>query len=258
MSSDHSINSDELSEPAVALIEKIEAVLSGVQPGAEVRTWYRRGEQRWVEEQAQNLQNINDITDKALLQLNEDANPDVITEDWFTYFFEKSQMESDSELQDLWACILAGEANIPGTYTKTTINFISELDEIDIELFTQLCDFAWKIGDESAMPLVFDEKLEIYNKHEITPETLTHLDNIGLIRFQTSDVFKLHLSAGSVIADYYGSELHLRMSRAANNEFEIGKVLLTPIGEELARICESEPVDGFYEYVKDQWQQYLI
>ena len=45
MSSDHSVNPDELSKPAAAFIEKIEAALSRIQPETEIRTWFRRSEQ---------------------------------------------------------------------------------------------------------------------------------------------------------------------------------------------------------------------
>ncbi len=51
MSNNHPENSDELSKSAATLVEKIETALSSVQPGTEISTWYRRGEQRWVEEQ---------------------------------------------------------------------------------------------------------------------------------------------------------------------------------------------------------------
>ena len=56
---------------------------------------------------------------------------------------------------------------------------------------------------------------------------------------------------------YYGKSLHLEMPGDADNALGIGKTLLTKIGQELAPISGSKPVDGFYEYVKDQWKQYL-
>ena len=33
--------------------------------------------------------------------------------------------------------------------------------------------------------------------------------------------------------------------------------MLTKIGQELAPICGSQPVEGFYEYVKEQWKEHL-
>ena len=42
-----------------------------------------------------------------------------------------------------------------------------------------------------------------------------------------------------------------------DNTLEIGMVLLTKIGQELAPICGSKPVEGFRDYVMDKWKQYL-
>ena len=47
------------------------------------------------------------------------------------------------------------------------------------------------------------------------------------------------------------------MPKDVENELEVGKVMLTRIGRELAPICEARPVEGFWEYVKTQWKQYL-
>ena len=50
------------------------------------------------------------------------------------------------------------------------------------------------------------------------------------------------------------------MQNEADNSLELGKVLLTKIGEELAPICGSKPVDGFFDYVREKWktQGYII
>ena len=58
-------------------------------------------------------------------------------------------------------------------------------------------------------------------------------------------------------ANYYGRPLNLEMSKDAGNSLKIGKTLLTRTGNELASICGSKRVEGFLEYVKDQWKQYL-
>jgi hypothetical protein len=48
------------------------------------------------------------------------------------------------------------------------------------------------------------------------------------------------------------------MPNDAKNQLECGKVILTKAGSELARICEGKRVDGFFEYMKDKWKQYLV
>ena len=47
------------------------------------------------------------------------------------------------------------------------------------------------------------------------------------------------------------------MAKDADNDLEIGKARLTKTGEELAPICGSGPVDGFWEYIQNRWKPYL-
>ena len=43
------------------------------------------------------------------------------------------------------------------------------------------------------------------------------------------------------------------MPKEEDNSLELGVVLLTKIGLELAPICGSRPVQGFFEYVCERW-----
>ena len=175
--------------------------------------------------------------------------------DWLVNFFDKSRIVSDNEMQDLWSRVLAGEANTPGTYSKRTVNFLSDLDKADAELFIKLCGFGWMIGN--IVPLVFDVQAEIYNKQGINFNSLSHLESIGLIQLNNLSGF---LSLGlpkTFSVFYYGNSLTLEMPKDSDNKLGIGKVFLTKIGQELAPICGSKPVEGFRDYVMDKWEQYL-
>src|SRR6266542_4826978 len=88
-----------------------------------------RAMHRFIEEEAHRQKNIEDITAKALPQLEEGAKPDAMEDDWVTNFFDKSRIVSDTQMQDLWSRVLAGEANTPGAYSKRTVNFLSDLDK---------------------------------------------------------------------------------------------------------------------------------
>ncbi len=198
---------------------------------------------------------MEDITAKAFPGLNEDAKPDSIEDDWLVNFFDKCRIVSDNEMQDLWSRVLAGEANEPGTYSKRTVNSLSYLDKTDADLFTKLCGFVWNF--ESLVPLVFDAKAEIYNRHGINHGTLNHLDSIGFIKFDGLARFKRINLPKRFSVHYYGRPLALEMLQDANNELVTGNALLTRIGQDLAPICGSKSVEGFWEYVNDRWKQYL-
>ena len=257
------INLGKLSKPADTLLRKIskaagvlfepyhlkrvarakaEAARMEAQSVIEITDLHRRAALRWIEEEAQHQKNMEDITAKALPQLNESAKPDSIEDDWIANFFGKSRIVSDHEMQDLWSRVLAGEANSPGTYSKRTVNFLSDLDTTEAALFTKFCGFVWTFHD--LVPLVLDYEAEIYNRNGINFEELSHLDSIGVVQFNHVSGFRLLKMSKSLVSHYYGRRLHLDLPKDADNELDIGRVLLTRIGQELAPICGSKPVDG--------------
>ena len=234
---------------------KAEAARMEAQSEIDITDLHRRAMRRWIEEEATRQKNMEDVTAKALPQLNENANPDSIEDDWLVNFFAKSRIVSDNEMQKLWSRVLAGEANAPGTYSKRTVNFLSALDKAEAALFTELCGFAWMI--EEINPLVFDTQAEIYTRHRMTFSNLIHLESIGLAQFSGVPNFASTGLPKRFTVTYYGRPLALEMPKDADNMICTGKVLLTRIGQELAPICGSKPVEGFWEYMKDQWKQYL-
>ena len=247
----------EAESDAAIISAKAEAAADIIKAESEIEITglHRRAAQRLIQEEAKRQKNMEDIIDEAEPHLSEEAKPDAMEDDWITNFFDKCRIVSDSEMQSLWARVLAGEANAPGTYSKRTVNLISEFDKSDAELFTKLCGFGWMIGDVT--PLVFDEQAEIYNRHGINFDTLSHLETIGLVQYESLTGFVKSSSTKRFVVLYYGKPLPLEMPGNANNTLQVGKILLTKIGQELAPICGSTPVDGFYEYIKDQWKQYL-
>ena len=220
----------------------------------EIADLHQRTVQRRIKEDMRDQKNMEAIIAQAVPDVNEEANPDAMENDWIANFFDKCRIVSDSEMQSLWSRVLAGEANNPGTYSKRTVNLLSDLDKSDAELFTKLCGFGWQI--DSFMPLVFNFRADIYNRHGIDFDTLIHLENIGLVRVEALGVNSNNFPKRCFV-HYYGRPLFLEMPGNAGHELEVGNTLLTKSGQELAPICGSKPVDGFYEYVKDQWKWHL-
>ena len=285
------IDLSELSKPAVVLVEKISEGIGGIaapwqiervakakieaahsaaevarieaHSEIEVADLRQRAAQRRIEEDTRHQKNMEDITAKAIPHLNEEAKPDAMEDDWVANFFDKSRIVSDSEMQSLWARVLAGEANTPGTYSKRTVNLLAGFDKSDAQLFTKLCGFGWDIG--IFIPLVFDPKSKIYIDNGINFYALEHLESIGLVQFRSDNfVLRFPLNEVSMIhfngvlrTHYYGKLLQLDIPMNSVINFNIGQILLTRMGEELAPICGSKPVEGFYEYIKNRWSGYL-
>ena len=270
------VDAGELSKPADTLIKKIDKAVSGAfapfqirriaraeadaaiikaESEIQVTDLNRRAMHRFIEEESQRQKNIEDITLKALPELKEGSDPSKMDDDWVTNFFDKSRIVSDTEMQSLWSRVLAGEANTPGTYSKRTVNFLADLDKVDAEAFSKLCGFLCVIG--MRVPLVFDFNADIYKKEGINFATLSHLESIGLIQFNTLSGFLIQTLPKRIFVLYRNQVLPLELPKDSDNEIAVGQVLLTKTGQELQAVCESKEVDGFWEYLSEHWKQFL-
>ena len=231
-----------------------EAARTRAQSEIELTDMRRRAEQRRIVEEIRHQKHIEGTITKAIPDVDENASPEKMDDDWIANFFEKCRIVSDEEMQSLWARVLATEANTPGTFSKRTVNLLSNFDKSDAELFTKFCGFCWVSG--SIVPLVFNTYAEIYKKHGINFDILNHLDTIGLIHFEGSGSLSLQVPPQAM--SYYGKRFNLNTPVVLTDQpFKVGHALLTTIGAELFPICGSVPVDGFYEYVKEQCRNYI-
>ena len=262
----------DLSKPATVLIEKISDAVGGIfkpyqivrvakaeaeanhihaESQIQVTDLHRRAMRRFLEEEAKKQSNIEAITQNALPLLEDKSAPQNVADDWITNFFDKSRIVSDGDMQRLWSKVLAGEANAPGAFAKRTVNLLADLDKGDAELFIRLCGFGWIIGD--VVPLVFDVQGEIYNRNGINFNTLAHLESLGLIQFNNIGGFKRMKLPKTITVFYYGKPTNLTFPAEVDNALQVGRVLLTRAGQQLAPICGSTPVEGFVEFVYDRW-----
>jgi len=281
MSDDKSIslvNLGKLAKPANTLIEKVSSAVGGIfkpwqiarvakaeadaavvhaETEIKITELHRRAMRRFVKEEAIRQRNMESITERALPLLDEQSDPNKMDDDWIGNFFDKARMFSDDDMQGLWAKILAGEANKSGSYSKRTVNFLSDLDKRDAEQFLALCRFGWHFG--TFTPLIFDVQDDIYKKCGVNFGTLTHLDSIGLIQYNSLSGFVRigQPDTSNFAVLYYGKPLELTIATKKEKQLDIGHVLLTSVGMELATVCIAQSVPEFYEYVKDKWKSYL-
>ena len=268
------INIGELSRPATVLIEKVsnavgtvweprqirrvaqakaDAALILAEGEIEITDLQRRAAQRFVDEETRNQSNMESITEQAIPQLNPDAPVENMADDWIANFFDKCRIVSDEDMQNLWSRILAGEANSPSSFSRKTVNMLADMDKSDAELFANLCCFGWWINGMLA-PLIFDPNDPIHHKYGINTYSLGQLNSIGFI--QTGSLgFSISERPQRITASYFGRPVNITFPAATGNKLKIGSVFLTPYGQQLSRIVETAPVDGFFEFVYDRWSE---
>jgi hypothetical protein len=130
------------------------------------------------------------------------------------------------------------------------------LNSEDSQLFKALCQFLWIQGDP--LPLIFDVKNEVYTKHGITVSSLRHLEAIGLVTFEAGGFVKKGFGKHTRLF-YCGKPTKIGFQKNENNQLDLGHVLLTTHGKELASTYTIPRNQQFYEYVIERWfQQGLV
>lgn len=266
------INCGDLTKPATVLIEKISDAVGGlfkpwqirrvakaeadvdriralsqIETQIQVTELTQRAFGRFLAEETKKQDNMESITSKAIPLLEADSKPQEIDDDWITNFFDKCRLISDEEMQTIWAKILAGEANTPGKFSKRTVNFLGSLDKSDADLFTNLCGFGWIIGE--VVRLIYDLQLPLYLQYGLNYNSIKHLDDIGLLSFNSLTGYKKMGYTNFTMIIYYGTPLIIEFSKYGYNELDIGYVLLSKVGQELYSICSHKPVPTFLDYV---------
>ena len=205
----------------------------------------------WHYVKADEQRNMVSVVERAIPQLTGNAKPEDVEPDWYRNFFSKQCHVSDSEMQEIWARILAGEANQPGSFSKRTLSILSDLDKEEAEVFAKLCCFAWELGGRLT-PLIVKgvHNNPIYSRHSISFPALSHFQTIGLLQFSPLTPFTFSSDYSSIY--YFGRKLELLDAR---NGFRFGHGDFSVCGRELCAICDRKPIDGLWEYVTKNYKE---
>ena len=131
-----------------------------------------------------------------------------------------------------------------------------KLSNEDKVLFAKFCQFIWIQGEP--IPLIFDVKGEIYTCQGITLSSLNHLQTLGLLTLEPRGYIKKKFGKHTRLF-YAGKPTKIAFPHEDNNQLNLGHVLLTEAGKELAASYGVLHNQEFYEYVIARWfQQGLV
>lgn len=268
------VNLGDLTKPATVLIENISnavgtlwepryirqvaeakahAAIAVAKSDIEIDQMTKRAARRFVEEETTRQSNMENISMKAIKGVNPEAPTENVMEDWITNFFDKCRIVSNDDMQELWARILTGEANAPGSFSRKTVNLMADIDKASAELFTTLCRLSWQYED-TLIPLILDTSDDMYIKYGITLYSLGLMESIGLVQINPLGLSITDQPAEITFA-YYGRPVRLRFPKDEGNRLNVGQVMFTPPGEQLSGIVETSPLEGFFEFIYEKWAE---
>ncbi len=205
--------------------------------------------------------NIARIARLTMPQLTDNARPDQISDDWAANWRDKAKTCSDPDMARLWASLLAGEADNPGSYSRKTVNVLGDMEKSDAVLFSQFCHFQLIVyGEVDRIPVILDIDADIYAKFGITRSGLSALETLSLVDISGSTFGGITLGASiycNFIAHSDGILIFNRRDGTDQlSQLQIGNVAFTRTGLEMSNLClplKNPP--GFVDWLITEWER---
>lgn len=194
-------------------------------------------------------QNIEAIITEAYVALpppDQRISDEPVNEDFIHRFFDDSKNISDEQMRTVWGRLLAGEIAQPGSYHPKTLAVLKDLTKYDAELFVSVCRFAVRF--EMLVPLIFNHMDDVYRNADVNFGALLHLDDLGLINFQSLVGFTILKS--SVFT--YGTQEFVVMTPSPDS-IPVGQVAFSSCGSQLAQLVDAAIVPEFVNYFTSEW-----
>lgn len=220
-------------------------------------TIQERAEARRATAAVREEKNLSSVIGGASDNILNSAQPEKMSEDWLANFFDKAKLFSDEEMQHLWSQVLAGEANVPGSFSRRTVNTLADLDKTDAQLFRRMCSFCLTEDNTSDIILVVAGIASRFRANESFMDygldygDILSLTEVGLVTFESDS---MAIAGQEFSFSYFGRQILVKKT-PDNSGVSIGQVKLTKVGHELAHICQPDSDKGFLDYVIARWRK---
>ncbi len=231
-------------------------------------------EQKVLFQEERRCQNISGVVQKSL-DLSADGNvsdhePD---HDWTARFFNYVQDVSSEEMQLLWAKVLAGEADRPGSTSIRALAILRDLDKQTAGVFRRLVSLSVSVGEDDQIvdcrvpSLHGTAGSNSLQEYGLSFGQLNSLNEHGLIIADYNSWFDYQLCIGLKIPGLRSQVARLPFTyrgekwvldgidqRERSQEFKLHGVALTESGRELARVVDLESVPSYDTALKSYFE----
>ena len=213
--------------------------------------------------------NIGSVVGRAAEELGDKDVPDQEPDhDWTARFFNYIQDVSSDEIQSLWAKVLAGEIERPGSVSIRSLSILRNLDQATARLFQRLCSccvvssVAWNILDARVPSLGRNAGENSLRQFGFSFDKLNILNERGLIIGEYNSWYDMKMCIGISTPSIGQQNAIVRIpfrfedrywvlvpsdQRTLGSEYRVSGVALTQAGKELSKIVECQLMPEYFQ-----------
>lgn len=182
--------------------------------------------------------NLEAIAEAAVSHLPEQVSSIAVDEDWKARFFNIAEDVSNTEMQDLWGKILAGEVARPGTYSVRTLEILKNLSQREAEAFQKLRYLALDVGHVLKVG-----SMAHFNEFGLIFDDILNLREAGLLA--DGDMLSLELTISDdktyFVLAFNGKGLLIETPKEGPKTIALESFVLTAAGIQLISLIEPQP-----------------
>lgn len=185
------------------------------------------------------LSNVGSVVSQAADNLvDKDVDEHVPDPDWTARFFGYVQDVSSKDMQTLWARLLSGEVQYPGTTSLRTMDTLRSLTHEEAVLFNASCSYVL----QTRLPFVFMESEYTTEFPELSHVNLLKMSDCGLVQYANTN-FRFEED----VVEYQGYILRPFSDGDERRRDELGfsVATLTTAGTELYQISIPQFINGY-------------
>ena len=213
--------------------------------------------------------NIESVVEQTAIQLGEKSVPDTEpNHDWTARFFNDVQDVSSEDMQSLWAKILAGEIERPGSTSIRTLGILKNLDQSTAHLFRKFCSACIFLSPDGGT--IIDARVpslggnaghNSLQSYGLSFDALNRLNEHGLIISDYNSWYDYRMSIGIAVGNpsrilripfripfnFQGRHWVLVSENKSERKepYKLSGVAMTLSGIELLRIIELKPMKQY-------------
>ena len=194
------------------------------------------------------LSNVGSVVSQDADNLvDKDVDEHVPDPDWTARFFGYVQDVSSKDMQTLWARLLSGEVQQPGTTSLRTMDTLRNLTHEEAVLFNASCSYVL----QTRLPFLFTENEHTTEFSELSHVNLLKMFDCGLV--QSADT---HFRFEGDVVEYQGYILRPFSGgdERRRDEIEFSVATLTTAGAELYQISIPQFVKGYLKAIANYFR----
>ena len=191
------------------------------------------------------MANMQSIVGQAIEQMPEQVPDTPVDHDWTARFFDDAKDVSNEEMQKLWAKLLAGEVERPGSVSLRTLDILRNMTQKEAKLFARVVNYIFVEASSSAWMFRGSNGVQAFP--DISVDELYSLLEAGLIRpGQQSRVFTPNSDGYCYL--FYACKKMLRLQAKG---FDIPAYDFSISGTQLAKCIEPTINAEYLQQVAD-------